>query len=727
MMMMMMMEKKHMGPRNCFILQTIHESVYSQNSCTNAETPFLSSSSMSENDEENKFCFDCKKKLGVYLHCKFGTLLCRACAEEHKTDGQLKIESGKYLKCIFFNHQVKEEFSPLFSPMMMSASSSALEDDSDDDEDVDGGVENDENALSEEREPILTELELATLSAGGNRALSLFLKNEHGIIVGNLNAKDRVKFYKECRELRAYRVELAMASSMRMHALREEYKEFLDDYHAATESGSISSNDKSTKNKKKIRKISDSLGSALTNIDKELMEEKRREEEEERLQQEEEEEEEKSDENKREEKDDGDEPRTPDSESKEETRTTTTSSSLFSSPTSLLKSIDTSGLNKIGTWVQSITATATTKSSESGNSDKENNSDDEKETMEKAEVRPGKEEDLLDEIETIAEAAAAEVSSTGANINDKSNETNSSSNSSSDSDELLNEIDQIVAEVDDDDNSVKEKEEEERKEERNITTSSDGSSRLASSPRSVRFVKIRNEAATAVQKHWKGSNERKAFLNQKRAATTIQSSFRGNKARRGVVREMKEEVKRIEKETEAAIKIQSRFRGSKARVTIAELREEVRRKEEERVALEAKRERERVERQSAITIQKSFKGMQQRKVYGEFKACKARDHAATHIQSYYRGVKTREQVANDRKARLLLAALEKREAENEKRVRAAILLQAHSRGFLARREARELREFAKIKIEAKLYARKRVEERIEAKMNELRTRNGICA
>ena len=496
---MMMMEKKHMGPRNCFILQTIHESVYSQNSCSNAETPSLSSSSMSENDEENKFCFDCKKKLGVYLHCKFGTLLCRACAEEHKTDGQLKIESGKYLKCIFFNHQVKEKFSPLFSPMMMSASSSALEDDSDDDEDVDGGVENDENALSEEREPILTELELATLSAGGNRALSLFLKNEHGIIVGNLNAKDRVKFYKECRELRAYRVELAMASSMRMHALREEYKEFLDDYHAATESGSISSNDKSTKNKKKIRKISDSLGSALTNIDKELMEEKRREEEEERLQQEEEEEEEKSDENKREEKDDGDEPRTPDSESKEETRTTTTSSSLFSSPTSLLKSIDTSGLNKIGAWVQSITATATTKSSESGNSDKENNSDDEKETMEKAEVRPGKEEDLLDEIETIAEAAAAEVSSTGANINDKSNETNSSSNSSSDSDELLNEIDQIVAEVDDDDNSVKEKEEEERKEERNITTSSDGSSRLASSPRSVRFVKIRNEAATAVQ------------------------------------------------------------------------------------------------------------------------------------------------------------------------------------------------------------------------------------
>ena len=121
--------------------------------------------------------------------------------EEHKTDGQLKIESGKYVKCIFFNHQVKEEFSPLFSPMMMSASSSALEDDSDDDEDVDDGVENDENALSEEREPILTELELATLSAGGNRALSLFLKNEHGIIVGNLNAKDRVKFYKECREL----------------------------------------------------------------------------------------------------------------------------------------------------------------------------------------------------------------------------------------------------------------------------------------------------------------------------------------------------------------------------------------------------------------------------------------------------------------------------------------------------------------------------------------------
>ena len=267
-----------------------------------------------------------------------------------------------------------------------------------------------------------------------------------------------------------------------------------------------------------------------------------------------------------------------------------------------------------------------------------------------------------------------------------------------------------------------------KEEEHDITISSGGSSRLASSPRSVRFVKIRNDAATVVQKHWKGSNDRKAFLKQKHAATTIQSSFRGNKARRGAVREMKEKVKRQEKETKAAIKIQSKFRGSKARITVTELRKEIRRKEEERLVLDAKRERERAERKSAILIQKSFRGMQQRKFYGEIKAEKARHHAATRIQSLYRGVKTRAQVANECKAQAAFAALEKREAENEKKKRACILLQAQVRSFFARREAQKLREFAKLKIEAKLYARKRVEERIEAKMNELRMKSArICA
>jgi hypothetical protein len=683
------------------------------------------------------------------------------------------------------------------------------------------------DASEEERDPILTELELATLSAGGNRALSSFLKNEHGIIVGNLNAKDRVKFYKECRELRAYRVELAMASSMRMHALREEFKEFLDDYHSASRSNSDDDSSINDKNgsamKRKVRKISDSLGSALTNIDKELMEEKRREEDEERQRQQEQREE-NSEGNEKEKNigrhdkgDHEDEPRTPDNESKEAlTTTTTTSSSLFSSPKSLLKSIDTTGLNKIGTWVQSMTTTATKKSSEStsltdSNSDKENDSDnDEKREKEEgeAEERTGKEEDLLDEIETIAEAAAAAATTTtttaeilpaGADNNDRNKLTNTSSDSSnSDSDELLNEIDKIVAEVDDDDNSEGEKEEvddettatvkerepsqlpllktpspsreeemrcgstDDEDEKPDITTWSGGSSRLASSPRSVRFVKIRNDAATTMQKHWRGSNERKTFLKQKHAAIKIQSRFRGSKARvntaelRKEIRrkevetkaaikiqsrfrgskarvntaELRKEIRRKEVETKAAIKIQSRFRGSKARVNTAELRKEIRRKEEDRAALEAKRERERIERQSAIIIQKSFKGMQQRKLYGEIKANKARHYAASRIQSRYRGAKTRECLANERKARVLLAALEKREAENEKKVRAAILLQARARGFLAKRETQELREFAKLKTEAKMHARNRVEERIEAKMNELRALGNeqrICA
>ena len=694
--------------------------------------------------------------------------MCHACAEEHKTDGQLKTESGKHVKSIFFQGSRRS-----LRATTTTTSSSANDDDDDENESEECSLssmisaleeeeEDDEtDASEEERDPILTELELATLSAGGNRALSSFLKNEHSIIVGNLNAKDRVKFYKECRELRAYRVELAMASSMRMHALREEFKEFLDDYHSASRSNSDDDSSINDKNgsamKRKVRKISDSLGSALTNIDKELMEEKRREEDEERQRQQEQREE-NSEGNEKEKSigrhdkgDHDDEPRTPDNESKEAlTTTTTTSSSLFSSPKSLLKSIDTTGLNKIGTWVQSMTTTATKKSSEStsltdSNSDKENDSNnDEKREKEEgeAEERTGKEEDLLDEIETIAEAAAAAAATTtttaeilpaGADNNDRNKLTNTSSDSSnSDSDELLNEIDKIVAEVDDDDNSEGEKEEvddettatvkerepsqlpllktpspsreeemrcgstDDEDEKPDITTWSGGSSRLASSPRSVRFVKIRNDAATTMQKHWRGSNERKTFLKQKHAA----------------------------------IKIQSRFRGSKARVTTTELRKEIRRKEEERAALEAKRERERIERQSAIIIQKSFKGMQQRKLYREIKANKARHYAASRIQSRYRGAKTREHVANERKARVLLAALEKREAENEKKVRAAILLQARARGFLAKRETRELREFAKLKTEAKMYARNRVEERIEAKMNELRALGNeqrICA
>ena len=693
--------------------------------------------------------------------------MCHACAEEHKTDGQLKTESGKHVKSIFFQGSRRS-----LRATTTTTSSSANDDDDDENESEECSLssmisaleeeeEDDEtDASEEERDPILTELELATLSAGGNRALSSFLKNEHGIIVGNLNAKDRVKFYKECRELRAYRVELAMASSMRMHALREEFKEFLDDYHSASRSNSDDDSSINDKNgsamKRKVRKISDSLGSALTNIDKELMEEKRREEDEERQRQQEQREE-NSEGNEKEKNigrhdkgDHEDEPRTPDNESKEALTTTTTSSSLFSSPKSLLKSIDTTGLNKIGTWVQSMTTTATKKSSEStsltdSNSDKENDSDnDEKREKEEgeAEERTGKEEDLLDEIETIAEAAAAAAATTtttaeilpaGVDNNDRNKLTNTSSDSSnSDSDELLNEIDKIVAEVDDDDNSEGEKEEvddettatvkerepsqlpllktpspsreeemrcgstDDEDEKPDITTWSGGSSRLASSPRSVRFVKIRNDAATTMQKHWRGSNERKTFLKQKHAA----------------------------------IKIQSRFRGSKARVNTAELREEIRRKEEDRAALEAKRERERIERQSAIIIQKSFKGMQQRKLYGEIKANKARHYAASRIQSRYRGAKTRECLANERKARVLLAALEKREAENEKKVRAAILLQARARGFLAKRETQELREFAKLKTEAKMHARNRVEERIEAKMNELRALGNeqrICA
>ncbi len=76
-----------------------------------------------------------------------------------------------------------------------------------------------------------------------------------------------------------------------------------------------------------------------------------------------------------------------------------------------------------------MTATATTKSSESdsltGSSDKENNNDDEKEEMDEAEEGTGKEEDLLDEIETIAEAATSDASSHGANINNRNNITTS--------------------------------------------------------------------------------------------------------------------------------------------------------------------------------------------------------------------------------------------------------------------------------------------------------------
>ena len=64
-------------------------------------------------------------------------------------------------------------------------------------------------------------------------------------------------------------------------------------------------------------------------------------------------------------------------------------------------------------------------------------------------------------------------------------------------------------------------------------------------------------------------------------------------------------------------------------------------------------------------------------------------------------------MANECKAQAAFAT-RKREAEMKEKTRVHSIASAGERLF-ARREAQKLRQFAKLKIEAKLYARKRVE------------------
>jgi len=453
-----------------------------------------------------------------------------------------------------------------------------------------------------------------------------------------------------------------MAASMRRHALDVEFLRMVNNNNTNDDYD-----------------VKDSLGSVFTDIDKEIMEEDERERRE-RLKH-------VFVKGEDDEDDDDDDGLNAVQIQQKQQQQTAAMTNIFSNPSNLLKSIDTSGLNKLGTWVQSMTKITTTSTS---------SQQQQQETNKKMTTKTYSDESLMKEIETIADNAT----------------TTTASNSQS---------------------PDKDQQQQQQQQTTNITEAQRKLLLLkkTSDTRHHTHVKARNDAATNVQKQWKAIIERKAFLEKKRAVVTIQSNFRALKAR-NELKEIKREIKEKEQKEKAAVKIQSRFRGLKARtITIAELREDVKRKENERIELEEKRFRERTE-SAAILIQKSFKGSRQRKVYGEIKLENAqRNLAAARIQSLFRGKKTRESLANEKKAREerlaneekaknLIAALEKRERENEIRIQAAAVLQANARGFLARTKARNLRELARYKIEAKQRAKEIVAQKIEHRINELR-------
>ena len=605
--------------------------------------------------KENKYCFDCKLRLGKLVLLKFGTFLCLGCAEGHEemVNNALGRRGEKIAKEILYLRRGRNSITD------------------DDDDDDDRGSSTSRNKLDCEQ---FTDLEVATISVGGNKNLMDFLKNEHEIVVGNLQTKDRARFYRECKELRLYRVELAMAASMRRHALDVEFLRM--------------GNNNNTNDDYDVK---DSLGSVFTDIDKEIMEEDERERRE-RLKH-------VFVKGEDDEDDDDDDGLNAEQIQQKQQQQTAAMTNIFSNPSNLLKSIDTSGLNKLGTWVQNMTKITSTSTS---------SQQQQQETNKKMTTKTYSDESLMKEIETIADNAT----------------TTTASNSQS-----------------------PDKDQQQQQQQQQTTNITEAQRKLlllkkTSDTRHHTHVKARNDAATNVQKQWKAIIERKAFLEKKRAVVTIQSNFRALKAR-NELKEIKREIKEKEEEEKAAVKIQSRFRGLKARtITIAELREDVKRKENERIELEEKRFRERTE-SAAILIQKSFKGSRQRKVYGEIKLENAeRNLAAARIQSLFRGKKTREGLANEKKAREeqlanekkareerlaneekakhLIAALEKRERENEIRIQAAAVLQANARGFLARTKARNLREIARYKIEAKQRAKEIVAQKIEHRINELR-------
>ncbi|KAJ9470396.1 hypothetical protein DIPPA_01562 [Diplonema papillatum] len=152
---------------------------------------------------------------------------------------------------------------------------------------------------------------------------------------------------------------------------------------------------------------------------------------------------------------------------------------------------------------------------------------------------------------------------------------------------------------------------------------------------------------------------REAAVDENAAATKIQASFRGKKARQSVS-PLRQQLR---EEAEAATKIQAVFRGKQARTSVSPIRQRKKAEEDKaatkiqavfrgkqaRTSVSPIRQRKKAEEDQAATkIQATFRGKQARHTAEKAKEEKEQAQAATRIQATFRGRRTRQSLSPER-------------------------------------------------------------------------------
>ena len=201
-------------------------------------------------------------------------------------------------------------------------------------------------------------------------------------------------------------------------------------------------------------------------------------------------------------------------------------------------------------------------------------------------------------------------------------------------------------------------------------------------------------------------------MNEDEAASKIQASFKGYKTRKEMnvkKQQVRDDIDKREQnkhESEAATKIQSSFRGYKTR-------KEYKRKQDTKAEVEVEAVKgtdindnekktdgekvdEKAKEDAATTIQSNYRGYKSRKSIQEIRDAKAKseeivkndtkqvseDEAATRIQAGFKGYKTRKNLAGKSKKEL-----EAKESNSDKELdNAASTIQANYKGYKVRKE-----------------------------------------
>ncbi|XP_053382683.1 doublecortin domain-containing protein 2-like isoform X13 [Mercenaria mercenaria] len=209
----------------------------------------------------------------------------------------------------------------------------------------------------------------------------------------------------------------------------------------------------------------------------------------------------------------------------------------------------------------------------------------------------------------------------------------------------------------------------------------------------------------AEQEREREMNAQKKKMDEDQAATRIQASFKGHKARKEYQAKKQTQVRvddnkqsKSEKEIEAATKIQSGFRGYKVRKEYNSRKKQIKEtdindNEKKDIDDDNVGKKTMNEDDAAVAIQAGFKGYKTRKEFAQKKAQakaeneesrvenkmdidKKQHEAATQIQANFRGFRARKQYTEKKKNA-------KVEAESATRI------QASFRGFRARKELSE--------------------------------------